>query len=84
MQALQFLKRFGEAGQGPRGTLGILRALRLALHLRAQSFDSDEFVHDSAIEAASIPATPFSENADAVVECLCLEFAGARVKLHRW
>jgi hypothetical protein len=53
LQALQFLKRFGEAGQGPRGALGILRALRFSFELCAQILDRGELFQDRAVEACN-------------------------------
>jgi hypothetical protein len=53
LQALQFLKGFGEARQGPCGALGILRALRFSPELCAQILDRGEFFQDRAIEACN-------------------------------
>src|SRR4030095_16514350 len=51
LQALQFLKRFGEAGQGPCGAFGILRALRFSFELCAQILYRGELFQDSAVDA---------------------------------
>ena len=42
-ETLQFLQGFGQAGESPRGALGVLRPLRLALELSAQVFDGGQF-----------------------------------------